>query len=64
MTKVKALEILKSYLRAAVAAVLAAVTLGKTDPKDLAVAAAVAVAGPALKALDSKAKEFGIGSTN
>ena len=60
--KTKVLEVLKSYLRAAVAAVLAAVSLGKTDPKDLAIAAAVAVAGPILKALDKSAKQFGIGS--
>jgi hypothetical protein len=62
MSKAKLLEVLKSYLRAAVAAVLAAITLGKTDPKDLAIAAGVAVAGPALKALDKSAKQFGIGS--
>jgi len=60
MNKVKAVAL--TYLRAAVAAVIALFLAGVTDPKDLALAALAAVAGPILKALDPKATEFGIGS--
>jgi len=60
MNKVKAVA--STYLRAAVAAVIALFLAGVTDPKDLALAALAAVAGPILKALDPKATEFGIGS--
>ena len=60
MNKVKA--VVASYLRAAVAAVIALYLAGVTDPKDLALAAVAAVAGPILKALDPKAPEFGRGS--
>lgn len=62
MTKEKALQVLHSYLRAAVAAALAMYLAGETDPKKLAYAALAAVAAPAMKALDKSAKEFGLGS--
>jgi len=58
----KAKEVAATYLRAAVAAVIALYLAGVTDPKDLALAAVAAVAGPILKALDPKAPEFGRGS--
>jgi hypothetical protein len=54
--------VLASYLRAAVASVLALYLAGVTDPKALAMAGVSAVAGPVLKALDSSSPEFGRGS--
>jgi len=57
-TKLKA--IVATYLRAAVAAVLALYLSGVTDLKTLALAGVAAVAGPVLKALDPSATEFGI----
>lgn len=62
MTKDKAIQVLHSYLRAAVAAALAMYLAGETDPKKLAYAALAAIAAPAMKALDRSAKEFGLGS--
>jgi len=59
MNKVKAQAILSTYLRAAVASVIALYLAGVTDPKALASAALAAVAGPVLKALDPKSTEFG-----
>jgi hypothetical protein len=50
-----------SYGRAAVAAVAALYMAGVTDPRTLANAFIAAAIGPALKAIDPKAKEFGIG---
>ena len=58
----KAKAVLATYLRAAVAAVIALYLAGETDPKKLGYAALAAVAGPVLKALDPKATEFGRGS--
>ena len=54
--------VVSTYLRAAVAAVIALFLAGVTDPKDLLLAGLAAVAGPILKALDPKSTEFGIGS--
>jgi hypothetical protein len=51
--------IVATYLRAAVASVLALYLAGITDPKALLSAGLAAVAGPVLKALDPKAVEFG-----
>ena len=59
-TKLKA--IVATYLRAAVAAVLALYLSGVTDLKTLALAGIAAVAGPVLKALDPSSPEFGVGS--
>jgi hypothetical protein len=59
-TKLKA--IVATYLRAAVAAVLALYLSGVSDLKTLALAGVAAVAGPVLKALDPSATEFGRGS--
>jgi len=59
MNKAKAQAILATYLRAAVASVIALYLAGITDPKALASAALAAVAGPVLKALDPKATDFG-----
>ena len=59
-TKLKAIA--TTYIRAAVAAVLALYLAGTTDLKTLATAGIAAVAGPVLKALDSSATEFGRGS--
>ena len=62
MNKAKVQAIVATYLRAAVASVIALYLAGVTDPKALASAALAAVAGPVLKALDPKAKDFGKGS--
>jgi hypothetical protein len=51
-----------TYLRAAVASVIALYLAGVTDPKALATAGIAAIAGPLLKALDPNAAEFGRGS--
>lgn len=59
MNKAKAQAIVATYLRAAVASVIALYLAGVTDPKALASAALAAVAGPVLKALDPKAVDFG-----
>lgn len=50
-----------SYGRAAAAAVAALYMAGVTDPRTLANAFIAALIGPVLKALDPKAKEFGVG---
>ena len=50
-----------SYGRAAAAAVAALYMAGVTDPRTLANAFIAALIGPALKALDPKSKEFGVG---
>lgn len=62
MNKNKLKAIVSTYLRAAVAAVLALYLAGTTDLKSLATAGIAAIAGPLLKALDSSATEFGRGS--
>jgi len=62
MNKDKLKAIVATYLRAAVASVIALYLAGVTDPKALLSAALAAVAGPVLKALDPKATEFGKGS--
>jgi hypothetical protein len=59
MNKDKLKAIAATYLRAAVASVIALYLAGVTDPKALLSAAVAAVAGPVLKALDPKATEFG-----
>lgn len=62
MNQDKLKAIAATYLRAAVASVIALYLAGVTDPKALLSAAFAAVAGPILKALDPKATEFGKGS--
>lgn len=61
-TKDKWISAVASYLRAAVAAVLAMYLAGVTDPEDLLKAFLAALAAPALKALDPKSTDFGKGS--
>lgn len=60
--KKKLEAIIATYLRAAASAVVALYLAGETSPKTLFAAGLAAVAGPVLKALDPKAKEFGRGS--
>jgi hypothetical protein len=55
--------IIGTYLRAAIASVLALYLSGVTDPKSLLMAGVAAVAGPVLKALDPKETAFGRGSS-
>jgi len=59
MNKAKVQAVIATYLRAAVASVIALYLAGVTDPKALASAGLAAIAGPVLKALDPKATEFG-----
>jgi hypothetical protein len=59
MNKNNLKAIAATYLRAAVASVIALYLAGVTDPKALLSAALAAVAGPVLKALDPNATEFG-----
>ena len=59
--KEQAKAIALSYGRAAAAAVAALYMAGVTDPRSLANAFIAARIGPVLKALDPKAKEFGVG---
>jgi uncharacterized membrane protein YgaE (UPF0421/DUF939 family) len=62
MNKEQMKSILATYLRAAIASVIALYLAGVTDPKALASAGIAAIAGPLLKAIDPKAKEFGRGA--
>ena len=60
--KKKLEAIASSYLRAAVASVIALYTAGQHDPKVLATAFLTGLVGPILKALDKSAPEFGRGA--
>lgn len=60
MDKDKLIAILKTYLRAAFASVLALYLAGTTDLKTLATAGVAAIAAPLLKALDRSEKEYGL----
>jgi hypothetical protein len=62
MNKKKLEAVACTYLRAAVASVIALYLAGVTDPKALASAGIAAIAGPLLKAIDPNAKEFGRGA--
>ena len=62
MNTEKLVAIAGSYLRAAIAAVIALYLAGETNPKNLLMAAVAAIAGPVLKALDPKETTFGRGS--
>jgi hypothetical protein len=63
MNKVQFEAIVKTYLRAAAASIIALYLASPDQPlKTYFVAGLAAVAGPVLKALDPKAKDFGKGS--
>ena len=51
---------LASYGRAALVAVVVAISMGKTDPRDLLTAAAIAVAAPLLRAVNPNDAAFGV----
>ena len=51
-----------SYIRAALAAVVALAMSGITDPKVLANAFFAGLLGPLLKAVDPKQTEYGVGA--
>jgi hypothetical protein len=59
MNKNQLKAVAATYLRAAVASVIALYLAGVTDPKALLAAGVAAVAGPLLKALDPNSTEFG-----
>ena len=58
----KTKAVLATYLRAAIASVIALYLAGETDPKKLGSALLAGIAGPVLKWLDPKSVEFGRGS--
>ena len=58
----KLIAVATTYARAAVPSVVALYAAGVTDPKTLVYAFASAFIAPLWKALDPKAKEFGVGS--
>ena len=58
----KTQAMLASYGRAALVAIITAVSMGKTDPRDIITAAIIAVAAPALRALNPKDGAFGAGA--
>jgi hypothetical protein len=60
MNKKKLEAIASTYLRAAIASVIALYLAGITDPKALLSAGVAAIAGPLLKALDTNSTEFGV----
>ena len=62
MNKEQIKAIVSTYLRAAIASVIALYLAGVTDPKALASAGIAAIAGPLLKAIDPNATEFGRGA--
>jgi hypothetical protein len=51
---------LASYGRAALVAVVVAVSMGKTEPRDLLTAAVIAVAAPLLRAINPNDTAFGV----
>jgi hypothetical protein len=53
---------LASYARTAFSAALGMYMAGHTDPKSIGLAAAGAVAGPLLRALNPKDSSFGVGA--
>jgi hypothetical protein len=63
MNKKKLDAIASTYLRAAIASVIALYLAGVTDPKALLSAGLAGIAGPLLKALDPNSTEFGKNST-
>jgi hypothetical protein len=62
MNTEKLVAIAGTYLRAAIASVLAMYLAGITDPKALGSAFLAAIAAPILKALDPKESAYGKGS--
>lgn len=57
---VKHKEILESYARSFIVAALAVLTTGETSIKAIALGGLVAVAGPAIRALNPKDATFGL----
>jgi hypothetical protein len=51
---------LESYARSAAVAILTAYSMGTTEPKDLLIAAAIAILGPAIRAVNPKDPAFGM----
>jgi hypothetical protein len=49
-----------SYARSFIVAVVTAYSIGARDTKDLVIAGLIAIAGPALRALNSKDPAFGL----
>ena len=62
MNTEKLVAIAGTYLRAAIAAVLALYLAGESNPKNLLMAAIASVAAPILKALDPTETAYGKGS--
>jgi hypothetical protein len=62
MNTEKLVAIAGTYLRAAIAAVLALYLAGESNPKNLLMAGIASIAAPILKALDPKEAAYGKGS--
>ena len=62
MNTEKLVAIVGTYLRAAIAAVLALYLAGESNPKNLLMAGVASVAAPILKALDPTETAYGKGS--
>jgi len=60
MNNKKLIAIAEQYAYAAIAAIAAAFAAGKTEPKDLAVAALAGAFGPIIAALNPNEVKFGI----
>lgn len=58
--KKKIQEALASYARAALVAIGVTITAGKTQPKEIAAAAIIAIIAPAIRAMNPKDRAFGI----
>lgn len=63
MNKEQLIAAAGSYLRAALASVVALYMAGQTDPKVLANAFIAGLVGPLAKALNPKDKAYGIGAS-
>jgi hypothetical protein len=51
---------LASYGRAALVAIVVAISMGKTEPRDLLTAAVIAIAAPLLRAINPNDAAFGV----
>lgn len=56
----KAKNVLASYARSFLVAVATAYSMGATDVQDILIAGVIAVAGPAIRAIDKNDNGFGI----
>lgn len=53
-------NVLASYIRSFLVAIATAYSMGATEPQDILIAGLIAVAGPAIRAIDKNDNSFGI----